>query len=380
MNDISHDKEIILITGSSGRIGTAIIDALRHRFQIVGFDRDGQPQPPPEVECVCVDITDDSSVDRGLGRLRYAYGNRIASVIHLAAYYNFSGKESDKYEKVTVQGTLRLLRALQTFDVGQFIFSSTMLVHEPTEPGVPITEKSPLHPKWAYPESKTQTEKIIRENRGGIPAVILRIAGMYSDWCDSIPISHQIDRIARRKITAHVYPGDTSRGQSFIHVDDLVDALVSTVEHRNELDGETTLLIGEDQTYAYDRLQKTIAHLLHDEAEWKTQEISKGAAQAGAWLQNNIPGLEEPFIKPWMIDMADDHYELDISKARTTIDWRPRRRLIDTLPEMIRHLKEEPNRWYDRNGLDYSDDDLDDIRELPRQPTTQTPRQTVGQS
>ena len=38
-------------------------------------------------------------------------------------------------------------------------------------------------------------------------------------------------------------------------------------------------------------------------------------AKFGAWLQNLLPGAD-PFIKPWMIDIADDHYALDISRAR----------------------------------------------------------------
>jgi hypothetical protein len=44
-----------------------------------------------------------------------------------------------------------------------------------------------------------------------------------------------------------------------------------------------------------------------------TPQIPKSPAKAGAWLQDQIPG-EEPFIKPWMIDLADDHYALDIHR------------------------------------------------------------------
>ncbi len=50
-------------------------------------------------------------------RIRYAYGNRIAAVVHLAAYYDFAGKPSPLYQKITVEGTERLLRVLQGFDV-----------------------------------------------------------------------------------------------------------------------------------------------------------------------------------------------------------------------------------------------------------------------
>lgn len=143
-------EEIVIVTGSSGLIGHAMLHDLRHDYQVIGFDRDGEPQPPKEVECVCVDVTDPDSVALGLERVGYAYGKRIASFIHLAAYYDFSDEESPLYEEVTVQGTRRLLEELQrqSFHCEQFLFSSTMLVHKPTEPGRPITENDPLEGAW----------------------------------------------------------------------------------------------------------------------------------------------------------------------------------------------------------------------------------------
>ena len=38
---------------------------------------------------------------------------RIASAIHLAAYYDLSGQPNPKYDSITVEGTRRLLRGLQ---------------------------------------------------------------------------------------------------------------------------------------------------------------------------------------------------------------------------------------------------------------------------
>ncbi len=348
---IGNREQIVLVTGSSGLLGTALIEALRKRVQVVGFDRDGQPQPPPEVECVCVDLTSDRSVQRGLDRVRYAYGHRIAAVVHLAAYYDFSGEPSELYEKVTVRGTERLLRFLQPFDVDRFIFSSTMLVHRSTRPGTPINEQSPLEPKWAYPKSKVKTEQVIEAQRHRIPAAILRIAGVYTDWCQSIPIAHQIDRIAQRKLTSHVYPGDTSHGQAFVHLDDVVKAIELTIEHRRMLDDTETLLIGEPETLSYDWMQRRLGQLIHNESDWKTRHIPKALARTGSWIHSEIPGIEDPFIKPWMIDVADDHYELDISRAQQRLGWSPQRRLSDTLPLMVRRLKAEPRRWYERNHL-----------------------------
>jgi nucleoside-diphosphate-sugar epimerase len=346
----SENKNVVLVTGSSGLIGCALCKALAKDYQIIGFDRDGYPYPPPEAECICVDFTSDASVSGAFKRVRYAYGNRIASVIHLAAYYSFSGEPSPLYEQITVRGTDRMLRELQNFDVEQFVFSSTELVHAPTEPGKPINEDWPLEPKWDYPKSKVETEKLIHKKRESIPVVILRIAGVYTDNCDSIPIAHQIQRIYERQLTSKLYPGDISHGQAFVHLDDLLDALRRTIERRSQLPTETTMLIGEPKTLSYDELQRTFGRLIHNE-EWETREIPKAMAKAGAWVEDHVP-FHDAFIKPWMIDLADDHYELDITRARKLLGWEPKRSLRETLPKMVAALKADPEKFYCDNKLE----------------------------
>ena len=67
--------------------------------------------------------------------------------------------------------------------------------------------------------------------------------------------------------------------------------------------------------------------------------------------KDEIPGIEEPFIKPWMIDLADDHYELDISRARNLLGWEPKNRLIETLPKMIEAFRRDPAQWRSHHGI-----------------------------
>ncbi len=343
-------KPVVLVTGSSGLIGAAVCKALAKDYQVVGFDRDGYPYPPPEAECVCVDISSTASVRHGFERVRYAYGERIASVVHLAAYYSFSGDPTPLYEEITVRGTERMLHELRNFHVEQFVFSSTELVHAPSEPGKPINEDWPLEPKWDYPKSKVETENLIRAQRGQMPAVIMRIAGVYDDEGHSIPLAHQMQRISEREITSKLYPGDLSHGQAFVHLDDIVDAFRRAIERRAQLPSEATMIIGEPETLSYDELQRTFGRLLHGE-EWETREIPKALAKTGAWLEDHVP-FHDAFIKPWMIDLADDHYELDITRARTLLGWEPKHSLRATLPKMIAALQADPVAWYRENKLD----------------------------
>ncbi len=348
---MNEQKDTILITGTSGRIGYPLAKRLAESFNVVGFDRRAPSHPPPSAECLYVDLTSDKSLRRGLEAIREMHGNRLVSVIHLAAYYDFSGAPSPLYDEVTVRGTERLLRMLQDFEVEQFIFSSTDLVHAPSAPGKRINEDSPLQPKWPYPESKVKTEQVIHAERGKIPAVILRIAGVYHDLCGSIPLAQQIQRIYEHDTTAYLFPGDISAGrQVFVHNDDVVESIVLAVAGRKKLPSELTLLIGEPESPSYDELQRVFGRLIHDVA-WKTYALPKVVAKVGAWAQEKLPLNRPPFIKPWMIDLATDNFELDITRAHTILGWKPKHSVCDTLPKMIPALQADPLAWYRENDI-----------------------------
>ena len=350
----SSEKPLILITGSEGRIGRAIAAELGDKFRIVGFEQ----KCSTDVDCISVDISSDAAVLRAFQQLRKDYGQRIASVIHLAAFYDFSDEPNPLYDEVNVKGTRRLLKALESFEVEQFIYASTMLVHAPTEPGLPINEEAPLAPKWPYPESKVAAEKEVRAHHGRIPFVIFRLAGVYTDWCEVPSLSTQIQRIYERQLQSHVFPGDSSHGQSFSHIDDIALAFRLAVEQRLQLPEETTLLIGEPATESYESLQNLMGQLIHG-TPWVTHQIPKTVAVAGAWLQQRMEDVVpdaidrgiEPFVKPFMVALSDDHFELDCSRAKKLLNWSPRHMLREGLPRVIARLKHNPADWYKRNKL-----------------------------
>lgn len=372
---MTADKGIIIVTGSNGRIGNAVMRRFAGRFdQVVGFDRKAPDPPPPGCVSIAVDITSDESVREGLARIREHHGSRVASVVHLAAYYDFLGEPSPQYEQITVGGTERLLRGLRELDfqVEQFIFSSTMLVHRSATPGELIDEDSPIEAGWAYPASKVKTEQVIRDGRHDIPAVLLRISGVYDDGCHSIPLAQQIQRIYERQITSHVFAGTTAHGAAYLHMDDLVDAIEAVVERRGALPPELPLLLGEAKTLSYDELQHSLAGLLHGE---KLETISipiqlKPLIKLGAWAMARIPGRER-WIRPWMIDRAGDNYALDITRARELLGWEPTRSLHATLPIIVAALKADPLGWY-------RDNELEPPRSLPKPRIASSWRFTFG--
>ncbi|MDP2121942.1 MAG: NAD-dependent epimerase/dehydratase family protein [Hoeflea sp.] len=352
----SGDKPLVVVTGAAGKIGTALVKALAPAYRVIGIDlsREGAA-----CEVIETDLTSSDAVTLAVRDLAERHGSQIASVIHLAAYFDFTGENSPAYEAVNVEGTRNLIQALRTCQVEQFIYSGTMLVHRPGAPGVPITEQAEIDPKWAYPQSKARAEEVIRAERGEMACVFLHLAGLYSETTGVPTLVQQIRRIYEREFKAHAYSGDPATGQSLLHEDDMIDAFVRTVDRRADLPGETTMLVGEPEAMGYDELQETLARLIHGSDDWTTVSVPKPLAAAGAWLETRSEPLvpdaldygEKPFIRPFMVEMASDHYELDISRARDLLGWRPRHRIRDTLPKLIAALKSDPLGWYEANGL-----------------------------
>ncbi|MGE0822068.1 MAG: NAD-dependent epimerase/dehydratase family protein [Candidatus Binatia bacterium] len=352
MSTTTKEKPLVLITGCSGLIGSRIIEDLSPDYRVIGLDIVEPQNAPSAEEWLECDLTDDDSVLTALSTIRGKYGLQFASVIHIAAYYDFSGEPSPLYETLTVEGTRRLLQRLQEFQVEQFVFSSTLLVMKPAEEDELLTETSDTQAEWEYPRSKLRAERVIREERGTFPVAILRLAGAYDEDCHSVPIAQQISRIYEKKLESYFFPGKKTHGQAFVHLDDLVEGFHKTVDHRQRLQPQELLLIAEPDVMSYAELQEQVGELIHGR-EWPTIRIPKVVAKIGAWAQEKVAGKEDSFIKPWMVDLADQHYPVEIQRARELLQWTPRYRLRDTLPEMIKRLQQNPRQWYETNKLPF---------------------------
>ena len=350
-----QDKPLVIITGASGGVGTALTQSLRQSYRIIALDRSESEAADASYT---FDLTDVESIKAAVGEIVEHHGKDIAAVVHLAAYFDFTGEASPLYEKVNEQGTQNLLEALEGLNVERFVYSSTMLVHEPQVPGRRVDEETPIGPTWAYPQSKARTEEVIRRH-ASMPYTLLRLAGMYDERTSVPTLSHQIARIYEHTFKSHVYSGNTNAGQACVHKEDMIDAFRRTIDRRHELPRHSEILIGEEHALSYEALQNRIGELIHGKKQWKTVVMPKPLAKTGALLEEKSEPLvpdafdkgEKPFIRSFMIDMADDHYELDIRRARAQLEWEPQHAIFDSLEAMVDHLLEDPHGWYQANGI-----------------------------
>ena len=81
-----QQPDVVIVTGGTGFIGHALLKRLSEHYRVVSLDRHAN------ADSVEFDATSDDSVRTALDRVLAAYGPRIASVIHLAAYFDLSGE------------------------------------------------------------------------------------------------------------------------------------------------------------------------------------------------------------------------------------------------------------------------------------------------
>jgi nucleoside-diphosphate-sugar epimerase len=227
----------VLVTGGSGFIGSALVNALVRRGEAVRVLDDNSRGAPrrlreveSDIEFIAGDIRDPAAVDaatRGVDEVHH-----LAFVNGTATFYS----APDLVLDVGVKGIVNVIDACRHHGVGQLILASSSEVYQspprvPTDEQVPLVVPDPLNPRLSYGAGKIISEMmVINHGRKHFErALIFRPHNVYGP---DMGFEHVIPQFAvRMKRAAAAQPGGPlpfaiqgsgEETRSFCHVDDLV--------------------------------------------------------------------------------------------------------------------------------------------------------------
>ena len=238
----------MLVTGSSGFIGGALLPALADHADVIALSRRQVDAPPQAgITSLVGDIT------------QVGWSDRLPPadvVVHLAAVSPRSeGRGSvDPFRRVNEEGTLGVLEYARAGGATKFIYASTGSVYAPS--GTPIEETAPVSPADDYARSKLNAEAMCRSYARYVPGMTtLRLFHPYGPG--------QSDGFLFPRLMSRVRDGHeitiTPAGPrlTMMYIGDLVDVLVELVLREAE-PGYRVLNVGSDDPATIEAIAKTI--------------------------------------------------------------------------------------------------------------------------
>lgn len=171
----------VIVTGSSGRLGSAIVKRLRRSHAVTGLDLNPSPTTSH-----AGDIADMAFLSRFL--------EGTEAVIHCAALHApHVGQVPDaRFEAVNVDATRHLAEKAFRSGVGQFVFTSTTALYGAGhDPGICLwlDEDSPTHPRTVYHRTKRAAERQLEAlARPGFAVTVLRVGRCFPEPVDRMAL------------------------------------------------------------------------------------------------------------------------------------------------------------------------------------------------
>ena len=242
-------RNVIMITGAAGFLGSALALDLSRDHQIIGVDRrrptEDLLRDTPGVWWRQTDISDQNAVAALFHEVGTELG-RIDFVIHFAVYCDFATRWHGAYEKTNVVGTANVLHYARQMRVKRLLFASSIAALAPPAAGVCLTEKSPLSDYIPYARSKLIGEEIVLEDTRQLPVIVLRLAGVFSDWCELPPLSSLLKTWTGGFPLNRILAGKGLSGIPYIHRADVLQFIRRCLDRHEQLDPAEIFLVSQD--------------------------------------------------------------------------------------------------------------------------------------
>jgi UDP-glucose 4-epimerase len=311
----------VLVTGGAGFIGSHIVDRLissGYSVRVLDDLSTGKLSnisvhvKSGEVDFVEGNVRDASTVKTVV--------KDVDASIHLAAITSvpFSVENPNDTFETNVTGTLNLLSACAAENVSKLILISSCAVYGEPE-SLPVDEQHPTNPISPYAESKLAAEKFCLgfHKRSLIKSVVLRLFNVYGHRQTVNDYSGVITRFVERckQCSPLIIYGDGSQTRDFVNVQDVVDAVLKSLENK-DAEGEIFNVGSGKPTSVYE-LAKAVLEITQSDSEIR-------------------------FDKPRAGDIKDSY--ADISKAAQLLDYKPRFSLREGLQALIEQKMAAPSR------------------------------------
>jgi len=344
----------LIITGATGFLGGQLVRQLRKEYRIVALGRrdpvEAGAPVGPGIEWFRVDIADLDRLKEVFERVRELGGARL--LLHMAAYYDFTGEDNPEYWRTNVVGTENLMKLAESLELRRFIFASSVAACEFPEPGDVVTEATPPTAPVPYARSKRAGEELMVRYRDRVPSCIVRPAAIFSEWCEYEPLNAFIRTWCSHRPHSRVLAGRGTSAIPYLHVLDLLSFFLRVVEKCDELEPAEVLVASPDGASSHADLYRAATRIWFGEVP-RPFFISPRLAAIGIRLRELLGRLTTvmPFERAWMVNFIDRQLTVDASRTRRRIDWAPNPGLdaCSSLGKMLQHFRADRGEWRRRN-------------------------------
>lgn len=303
---ISTTAQTVLVTGATGFVGKALCAQLaRLGYRVCAAVRtDGSANGLLADEVLVGELganTDWTSAVAG-----------ASAVVHLAARVHVMDDQASdplaEFRRVNVQGTLRLAQQAAQAGVRRFVYiSSIKALGEATLVDQPFTEESPAHPSDAYGISKLEAELGLRDLalQTGLEVVIIRPPLVYGPGVKANFAA--LMRAVQRGVPLPL--GAVHNVRSLVGLDNLVDFIVTCLAHPKA--ANQNFMVSDGQDLSTTDLIRAMA---------QGAGVKARLVPAPVWALKAVANV---LGKGEAVQRLCGSLQVDITKARTLLDWTP---------------------------------------------------------
>lgn len=352
----STDHRVVVVTGAAGFLGSALTVDLARDHCVIAIDRREPSQAlrdsAPAVAWHHLDICDEVALAAVFQETRRRLG-RIDFVLHFAAFYHFGTDWHPEYQRTNIRGTSTVLQAAKENGVERLFFASSMVAMLPPPQGEMLTERSPTSTYIPYGKSKSIGEKLVNESTDRLRATVLRIAGVFSDWCELPPLDSLIRLWAGNWPLNRIIVGRGDTGIPYIHRDDLLQLVRSCIDRNAEMAPYEVFLASQHGAVSHKELFHLTRSVCSEGSRVQPFFLSPTAATIAVHLRRalGVVTRNPPYERAWMLKYIDRPWIADTTYTRNRLAWEcmDGMKVCDRLPTMIDRFLRNRRVWDQRS-------------------------------